>query len=76
MPSQHGRKGFTIRKHEVGTLMYLNLKQSTYEQLLNNAKSLNLPLATLINQILEKKITQQGVTHGRINQRDRRKQTK
>ncbi len=44
--------------------MYLSLKQTIYEQLLREANQADMPLASYINQLLEQKITQQGVEHG------------
>lgn len=44
--------------------MYLNLNRHTYQKLLDRANQEDLPLATYINQLLEKQITQQGVKNG------------
>lgn len=43
--------------------MHLNLRQHTYQKLLERANQNDLPLASYINQILEQQITQQGVKH-------------
>lgn len=54
--------------------MHLNLKQSTYQKLLERANQKDLPLASYINQILEQQITQQGVKHGHNGYPKHRKQ--
>ena len=42
--------------------MYLKLKQSTYDQLLEYANNFDMALASYINLILEENIIQQGNT--------------
>lgn len=56
--------------------MYLKLNQSTYQQLLDRANREDLPLATYINQLLEKQITQQGVKHGHGKHTGHREQSR
>lgn len=53
--------------------MYLKIRDETYEKLIQEANENGMSLAGYINQILEKKLLQQGSQNGR--ERTARKRT-